>query len=203
MINSRRKLVYIAQSCFCWLQRRCGSVLQDCGLYLVEPLPQAELQQLEVCSLPIVSLKVDTDFYKRKQMILLCCVIHCLSPLAVKNLTWNVQECTLRTTYSSKRFSITIDPIHLSTPRAYLYQCVRTSGTSMAEAYGSTHWAYPVRDQTGCAVAVIDLGVKRGLKISYTQNREVMRIMKLLSLAYHELLELRESKNIAYTGTMF
>lgn len=64
----------------------------------------------------------------------------------------------------------------------------------MAEAYGSTHWAYPVRDQTGCAVAVIDLGVKRGLKMSYAQNREVMRIMKLLSMAYHELLELRESK---------
>lgn len=64
----------------------------------------------------------------------------------------------------------------------------------MAEAYGSTHWAHPVRDQTGCAVAVIDLGVKRSLKMSYTQNREVMRIMKLLSIAYHELLELRESK---------
>ena len=85
----------------------------------------------------------------------------------------------------------------MTTYRSYLYQCVRTSGTTMAEAYGSTHWAYPVRDQTGCAVAVIDLGVKRGLKMSYTQNREVMRIMKLLSIAYHELLELRESKNIA------
>lgn len=77
--------------------------------------------------------------------------------------------------------------------RGYLYQCVRTGGTTKAEAYGSTHWAYPVRDQTGCAVAVIDLGVKRGLKMSYAQNREVMRIMKLLSMAYHELLELKES----------
>jgi len=64
----------------------------------------------------------------------------------------------------------------------------------VAEAYGSTHWAYPVRNQTGCTVAVIDLGVKRSLKMNYAQNREVMRIMKLLSMAYHELLELRESK---------
>jgi len=74
-----------------------------------------------------------------------------------------------------------------------LYQCVRTSGTTMAEAYGSTHWAYPVRNQTGCAVAVIDLGVKRDMKMSYAQNREVMRIMKLLSMAYHKLLEHGES----------
>ena len=57
------------------------------------------------------------------------------------------------------------------------------------------HIHYPVRDQTGCAVAVIDLGVKGGLKMSYAQNREVMRIMKLLSIAYHELLELKESNN--------
>ena len=77
-------------------------MLQDCGLYLVEPLPQSELQQLEVCSMLSVSLKIDTSCHTRKQMMLLCCVIHYSLLPAPKNLTWNVQECILRTTYSSE-----------------------------------------------------------------------------------------------------
>lgn len=57
----------------------------------------------------------------------------------------------------------------------------------MATAYGQHHLAYPIRDSTGCAVAVLDLYMPPTQELRPSQTREVTKVLKLLTLAYYKL----------------
>lgn len=69
----------------------------------------------------------------------------------------------------------------------YLFQCVDNSEPVVANAYGQHHLGYPIRDSTGCAVAVLDLYMPPTQELRPGQVREVTKVLKLLTLAFYEL----------------
>ena len=71
--------------------------------------------------------------------------------------------------------------------RDYLFQCVDNSEPVESGSYGQHHLAYPIRDSTGCAVAVLDLYMPPTQELKPSQTKEVTKILKLLTQAYYEL----------------
>ena len=76
--------------------------------------------------------------------------------------------------------------------RDYLFQCVDDSEPVVANAYGQHHLAYPIRDRTGCAVAVLDLYMPPTQNLRPSQLKEVTKVLKLLTLAYNQLSQVPE-----------
>lgn len=75
----------------------------------------------------------------------------------------------------------------ITIPRRYLYDGAENSEAVTAEAFGKKHLAYPIRDHTGCAVAVVDLGMRKGCPVPAEEMREAMKVLKLLTMAHHQL----------------
>ena len=69
----------------------------------------------------------------------------------------------------------------------YLFECVENSEPVSATVYGDHHWAYPIRDHTGCAVAVVDLSMPANQHLSPHQLLEVTKILNLLTAAFYKL----------------
>lgn len=79
--------------------------------------------------------------------------------------------------------------------RDYLFQCAENSEPVLANAYGQHHLAYPIRDSTGCAVAVVDFHMPPTQHLRPNQLREVTKVLKLLTLAYYQLSCVPDSGN--------
>ena len=71
--------------------------------------------------------------------------------------------------------------------REYLFQCSENSESVSADVYGEHHLAYPIRDHTGCAVAVVDFYMPPAQSLNRTQMREITRVLKLLTLSFYQL----------------
>ena len=78
--------------------------------------------------------------------------------------------------------------------RDYLFQCSANSESVSADVYGVHHLAYPIRDQMGCAVAVVDFHLPPAHSLSRSQMRELTRVLKLLTLSFYQLSVLTEEK---------
>lgn len=69
----------------------------------------------------------------------------------------------------------------------YLFECVENSESMSADVYGHHHLAYPIRDHTGCAVAVVDLSMPLPHDLSSQQLNEITMVLKLLTAAFYKL----------------
>ena len=72
--------------------------------------------------------------------------------------------------------------------REYLFQCVDTSELITTEAYCHPHLSCPLRDPSGCSVAVIDFTLSQhanNLASQYT--RDIGKMVKLLTNAFHHV----------------
>ena len=69
----------------------------------------------------------------------------------------------------------------------YLFQCADNSEPVLANACGQHHLAYPIRDSTGCAVAVVDFHMPPTQHLRPHQLKEVTKVLKLLTQAYYQL----------------
>lgn len=69
----------------------------------------------------------------------------------------------------------------------YLFECVENSEPVSATVYGQNHLAYPIRDHTGCAVAVVDLTMPSSQQLNSQQLLEVTKVLKLLTSAFYKL----------------
>ena len=79
-----------------------------------------------------------------------------------------------------------------STLSECLFQCVDNSVPIVTNTYGQHHVAYPIRDSTGCAVAVVDMSIPTTESLLPNQLREVTKVLKLLTLAYCQLSHVPE-----------
>lgn len=78
--------------------------------------------------------------------------------------------------------------------REYLFQCSENSESVSADVYGEHHLAYPIRDHTGCAVAVVDFYMPPAQSLNRAQMRELTRVLKLLTLSFYQLSVLPEQR---------
>ncbi|PAA85876.1 hypothetical protein BOX15_Mlig022953g2, partial [Macrostomum lignano] len=73
--------------------------------------------------------------------------------------------------------------------RDYLFMCVDNSESLTADAYGERRLATPLRDLNGLATAVIDLSMGKLRFLTEADQREVMKILRLLQLTQDEIIK--------------
>ncbi|XP_061198167.1 EF-hand calcium-binding domain-containing protein 5-like isoform X1 [Saccostrea echinata] len=126
--------------------------------------------------------------------------IHRRSPHVQEIVTYMVEPGTDQGDYILRKMMITDEKGNvqnlLSPPRLerkdnlfrdYLFKCVDNSETVSADAYGQRHLAFPLRDDQGRAVAVVDISIGELKNLPEHENREVQRMLKLLNQAHKEI----------------
>ncbi|XP_074642778.1 EF-hand calcium-binding domain-containing protein 5-like [Tubulanus polymorphus] len=72
--------------------------------------------------------------------------------------------------------------------RDYLFKTVDNSESVSAHAYGQRHLTFPLRDDLGKAVGVVDISIGDMKKLPAVENKEVMKMLRLLQMAHMEVL---------------
>lgn len=142
-IDTRQKLLLVAESALTWIHRRCPLVTRA-AVYIVEPE------------------KTLKDKF----------TLRCM-------LTTSAKEEATRQNQLLKQGENLF--------RNYLFQCSENSESVSADVYGEHHLAYPIRDHTGCAVAVVDFYMPPMQSLNRAQMRELTRVLKLLTLSFYQL----------------
>ena len=69
----------------------------------------------------------------------------------------------------------------------YLFQCVDTSESVSTEVYCHPHLCCPLRDTSGCTIALIDLTLSMKTSTLDSQyTRDINKMIKLLTTAFHQ-----------------
>ena len=73
--------------------------------------------------------------------------------------------------------------------KAYLFECVEMSEPFSTEIFGERHLVHPIRDNTGCAVALVDLTLTpiQLVSLDRGQLREITKVLNLLTSTFYFL----------------
>lgn len=156
-ISVHHKLLKVAESALNWLHRRCVSISEG-DVYLAVPTQQGEV--------PSQQKKAEEGTGGLYNLCLMLSTTQ--SEPATENI--NKMICPNENQFLT-----------------YLFECVENSEPVSATVYGQNHLAYPIRDHTGCAVAVVDLTMPSSQQLNSHQLQEVTKVLKLLTSAFYKL----------------
>lgn len=166
-ISVHQRLLKVAQSALDWIHRRCGPLVSKGEVYVVQPTHKWE-------GLGRGKQKEGVD--EQGELYQLCLM---LSTTGNQPATENINKI--------------VRP-HENQFLGYLCECVENSEPVSATVYGDQHWAYPIRDHTGCAVALVDLSTPSNQHLSSRQMLEVTKVLKLLTAAFYKLSSTHTSR---------
>ncbi|XP_066268695.1 EF-hand calcium-binding domain-containing protein 5-like isoform X2 [Branchiostoma lanceolatum] len=185
-IDIRRKILRIAESAVHWIHRRSVNVKQI-DVYMVEPGAKDIRARLKSKK---GSKKQTPSPRKMEDKI----SFDSPTQLKRKDLTAEEHDFVLRkmmTTDKSGNSKLYEDPQRLERKdnlfRDYLFKSVTNSETVTADAYGERHTAFPLRDNDGRAVAVVDISIGELRELPHGEQREVTRMLKILQSAHKEV----------------
>ncbi len=88
--------------------------------------------------------------------------------------------------------------------KTYLFECVEMSEPFSTEIFGERHLVHPIRDNTGCAVALVDLTLTptQMQSIDRGQLREITKVLNLLTSTFYYLNSSWEEPKFQLEGEM-
>lgn len=160
-ITVHQKLLKVAHAALDWIHRRCPAISKG-EVYVVQPSLKREERGGEG------EEEEGKDEKKEAGFLLSLMLSTCGTQPAVENINKKIKP-------------------HENQFLSYLFDCVENSEPVTAGVYGQHHLAYPIRDHTGCAVALVDLSMPSQHSLNPQQLREITKVLKLLTGAYYKL----------------
>jgi hypothetical protein len=180
-LEVRHKFLSTIHTAVEWMFTTCPNIA-EVDVYFVEPTPSTEALSRPASSTGSVDLSDNIPQSDTPTDTPTLIPAHLKQQLVLRHvLEKKVNNQTTKNRSPQRMF------FHENLFKQYLFDGVESSAATMTESFGMSRLCHPVRDHTGCAVAVVDIASMKTQPMGSEELRECMKVLKLVAMAYHQL----------------